>query len=146
MYTEIYVNIDLTENLPEDVLYVLKGLCRDVTCNSNFDNKPFTHTPVDYEDDKFKQLTREFGSRFDSLFFNMSYYTPSTSVSHLSFDFISGNWSLIGKGDIKDYNGEIETFFKWIAPYAEQEFLGYMMYEDSEKPQLMFKGDLLGEK
>ena len=146
MYTEIYVNIDLTENLPEDVLYVLKGLCRDVTCNSNFDNKPFPHTPVDYEDAKFKQLIQGFGSRFDSLFSNMSYYTPNTSVAHLSFDFIGGNWSLIGKGDIKNYSDEIETFFKWVAPYAEQDFMGYMMYEESERPRLMFKSDFVEEK
>lgn len=141
MYTEIYVNIDLVEDLPDDVLYVLKGLVRVVDCNSNFDNKPFNHSTVNYDDDKFKQLTSGFGRRFPWLFCNGSYYLPNTTVAELSYNFISNRWSLLGKGDLKNYRSEIQQFFKWIAPYSTTEFLGYSRYEEEDEPTLHFRKD-----
>ncbi|MCP3681528.1 MAG: hypothetical protein GY861_02465 [bacterium] len=146
MYTEIYVNIDLVENLPEDVLYVLKGLCRNVEDGSNFDNKPFNHVAVDWDDERFKGLIKDKGSRFDGLFNNGSFYTPNTSVSNLTYDHISRQWSLLGKGDLKNYSGEIENFFSWIAPYSETEFMGYSRYEESETPHLVFRSEIMKDK
>ena len=71
MYTEIYVNIDLVEDLPDDVLYVLKGLVRDITYRSDpLDQNNNTEEPIDaWEDVRWGTLTQGFGSRFRSLFF-----------------------------------------------------------------------------
>lgn len=143
MYTEIYVNIDLVDDLPEDVLYVLKGLVRDVECKSNFNNRHFEHCVVQYDDERFNELIEDKPQLFDSLFYNGSYYTPNTSVATLSYDFISNNWSLLGKGDIKNYCGSIEAFFGWIAPYSATEFLGYSRYEESDEPTLHFRRDYI---
>ncbi len=146
MYTEIYVNIDLKQDLPENALYVLKGLVRSVKSRCNFHNQDFDHTDVDVDDEKFIELTSKFGDRFPWLFCNGSYYTPNTTVAELSYDFISESWSLLGKGDIKNYDDEIQQFFEWIAPYSDTEFLGYSRYEEDEKPTLYFREDFKQEE
>jgi hypothetical protein len=145
MYTEIFVNIDLKQDIPEDVLYVLKGMVRSVKERSNYHHLPFNHSDVDTDDDKFVELTSKFSNRFPWLFCNGSYYTPNTTVAELSYDFISESWSLLGKGDIKNYGGEIQQFFEWIAPYSDTEFLGYSRYEECDEPTLYYRKDFLGE-
>ena len=142
MYTEIFVNVDFKEDVPEDVLYVLKGMVREVSNHNNYDKETFDHFVVDYEDVNFKELTQKFPPRFTWLFSNGSYYTPNTTVAKLTYDHIGGQWSLIGKGDIKNYNDEIETFFKWIAPYCETEFMGYSRYEEDREPTLYYSGTI----
>ena len=120
MYTEIYVNVDLVEDVPEEVLEVLRVLCGDSD----------------------KELPEEFPSRWKYLFSDMSYCTPSTRVSSLTFYDISKQWSLIGKGDIKNYNNEIEQFFEWIAPWCENDFIGYRRYEEQLVPTLVYRKEL----
>ena len=53
-------------------------------------------------------------TRCGYLFNNGSYYTPGTSCQSLTFDNISKQWSLLGKGDIKNYEDEIGQFFTWL--------------------------------
>lgn len=120
MYTEIYVNVDLIETVPANVIAVLKAMCRD---GNEDDLKPFP-------------------ARWAYLFNSGSYYTPNTSCANLTFDDISKQWSLLGKGDIKNYENEIEQFFAWIAPYVDAEpgaFIGYSRYEQALVPTLHLK-------
>lgn len=117
MYTEIYVNVDFEEGLPESVLNVLKAMCGW---------------------EGFEEYIEEYPSRWFYLFNSGSYYTPNTSVAKLTCDDISGKWSLLGKGDVKNYGEEIEEFFEFIKPYVENNFMGYMMYEESYEPTLMY--------
>lgn len=123
MYTEIYINVDLKEETPDDVIRVLKAMCfmlPDQECSEVL---------VDYPD------------RWGCLFSNMSYYTPSTNCRYLQFDDITKRWSLLGKGDIKNYDGEIEKFFEWIMPYIKGypgKFIGYSRYEEDCEPKLYF--------
>lgn len=120
MYTEIYVNVDFNKDLPESVLNVLKAMCRW---------------------DGFEEHLEGYPSRWGYLFNSGSYYTPNTSVANLTYDDISGEWSLLGKGDIKNYGGEIQEFFEFIKPYVDTNFMGYMMYEESYEPTLMYVVD-----
>ena len=119
MYTEIYVNVDLKSDTPEDVIDVLRVMCGD----------------KEYPDDW------GYPHRWSYLFNNGSYYTPNTSVAKLTFDNISGKFSLIGKGDIKNYNREIEKFFEFITPWVDgcgRTFIGYHRYEENTDPELVF--------
>lgn len=116
MYTEIFVNVDLKEETPDAVIQTLKAICEKDYKNSLLADKP---------------------ERWAWLFSNGSYYTPSTHCASLTFDKISNKWSLIGKGDIKNYEGEIEAFFDYIRPYVEDNFMGYMRYEEDEMPKIM---------
>lgn len=115
MYTEIYINVDLKKDTPDDVIEVLKALCG-------------IHMGL-------------YPSKWGGLFYSGSYYTPNTYCHSLTFDTISNQWSLLGKGDIKNYNMEIEEFFEWIMPYVDGypgDFIGYSRYEEDQKPTLMF--------
>jgi hypothetical protein len=71
----------------------------------------------------------------------MSYYTPSTCCHSLTCDSTTKSWSLLGKGDIKNYAGEIQKFFEWIIPYVDGcpgDFIGYSRHEENRKPTLFF--------
>lgn len=117
MYTEIYVNVDLKKDIPEEIINTLKAIC-DVKPESRYlQDKP---------------------SRWPYLFNNGSYYTPNTRVSSLTFDKISRQYSLLGKGDIKNYEGEIEDFFEFIKPHSDTKFMGYHRYEEFEEPTLVY--------
>ena len=121
MYTEIYVNVDLKQDTPEEVLQVLSFMCnRD--CNI--------------------AGLLGFPARWGYLFGNGSYYTPNTSVAELTYDSISQQYSLLGKGDIKNYYNEIEEFFEWLMPHIDENegiFIGYSRYEEDDVPNLYFK-------
>lgn len=120
MYTEIYVNVDLKEDTPHKVLDVLAAMCRGD------------------EEGVLKDHPR----RWASLFRDGSYYTPRTSCAKLSYDNIKQAYSLLGKGDIKNYDNEIEKFFEYIMPYVDAskgEFIGYKRYEEELVPTLIFK-------
>lgn len=140
MYTEIFVNIDLVEDTPQEVIDLLRCMCRNVSAEHLYDKPcPVDATEIQYNSDRYNEIMGQYPSRFGYLFCNGSFYTPNTSVAELSYDGISGQWSLLGKGDIKNYKGEIEQFFKLIAPYAENNFLGYSRYEEAATPVLYFK-------
>jgi hypothetical protein len=116
MYTELYVNVGLKEDTPEAIITTLQTICNGYTPEG-------------------------FPSRTGSLFQDCSYYTPRTCVSHLTYDEISKQWSLLGKGDLKNYEDEIEHFFNWITPWVEGwpgDFIGYHRYEEAQKPTLVF--------
>jgi hypothetical protein len=112
------VNVDLKRETSEEVLAVLRAMCggEDKTA---LDGKP---------------------ERWARLFDNGSYYTPLTSCANLTFDEIRNCWSLLGKGDIKNYENEIEAFFEWLMPWVdakEGDFIGYKRHENDQKPDLV---------
>lgn len=124
MYTEVYINVDLKKETPDDVIQVLKAMCRM------------------WPDDECDEVLKDFPDRWDCLFSNMSYYTPSTRCRFLEFDYITSRWSLLGKGDIKNYGQEIEKFFEWVDPWVDAypgEFIGYKRYEEDLSPTLYYK-------
>lgn len=118
MYTEIFVNVDLKPDTPEDVLAVLRAMCGDEN------QAPLKGKPT----------------RWDRLFSNGSYYHRLTSCAKLTYDKTAGHWSLLGKGDIKNYESEIEAFFAWLMPWIDGEegdFIGYHRYEECQAPELV---------
>jgi len=126
MYTEIYINIDFKKNVSDDVIKTLEVIC----------NRDLNKWQAEYQ--------TKHPDRWIMLFNNGSYYTPSTYCGQISYDKISQRYSLIGKGDIKNYNNEIEQFFEWILPYVdfapgyEKLFIGYMRYEEDVEPTLVY--------
>lgn len=77
---------------------------------------------------------------------DMSYYTPSTSAFYSGKDSISGQWSLLCKGDLKNYDKEIEKFVELLKPHVDlnsngKTFIGYMRYEESIIPTLLYAGE-----
>lgn len=123
MYTEIYINVDLKKDTPDDVIKVLKAMCRMLP------------------DQECSEVLVDYPPRWEYMFYSGSYYTPDTYCHSLTFDDITNKCSLLGKGDIKNYQDEIEKFFEWIIPYVDGcpgEFIGYSRYEESLKPTLIY--------
>lgn len=117
MYTEIFISADLKQDTPESVIDVLRGMC-------------------DWEHES--EALSKMGERTRYMFNNGSYYTSSTSCKKLSFDKISNQYSIIGKGDIKNYDSEIEKFFEFIKPHCESGFIGFYRYEEDREPTLVY--------
>ncbi len=123
MYTEIYINCDLKTDTPDYVINTLHAMCRGERSNEYLLDKP---------------------SRWSMMFHSSAYFTD-TVVADLRYN--NEDWctrpyyTLHGKGAIKNYEGEIEEFFEWIKPYAEQDFIGYMLYEEDREPTLVYSGD-----
>lgn len=117
MFTEIYVNADLKENTPKEVLAVLNAICEKDIGAAVLEGYPY---------------------RWRALFSNGSVYVPSTSVGSLTFGKYTERWSLLGKGDIKNYEGEIEAFFEFIKPWCDDEFVGYYRFEEDREPTLVY--------
>lgn len=120
MYTEIYVNVDFKDDTPDDVINTVRAICNQDHESSFLKDKP---------------------NRWFMLFNNGSCYHTLTSVANLTFDKIGGHWSLLGKGDIKNYENEIQEFFDFIKPWCENDFIGYYRYEESRTPTLVYSRD-----
>lgn len=120
MYTEIYVNVDFKEETPREVIDTIKAMCEFDPDHPCLSDKPI---------------------RWAYLFCDGSFYTPSTSCANLTYNDIGERWSLLGKGDIKNYDGEIESFFEYIRPWVDDDFMGYSRYEEDREPTLYYKVD-----
>ncbi|MCP4475432.1 MAG: hypothetical protein GY821_12870 [Gammaproteobacteria bacterium] len=117
MYTEIYVNTDLKEETPQEVIDVLTAMC----------NKDYT-----------AECLKDKPERWSYLFNNGSHFTPYTECGMITKDEINGGYSILAKGDIKNYENEIEKFFDYIKPWCDDDFIGYFRYEESREPVLVF--------
>ncbi len=117
IYTEIFVNTDFKEDTPQEVINAITAMCNKDHNSEWLKDKP---------------------KRWSWLFNNGSYYTPSTECGKITYDTISCRYSLLAKGDIKNYNCEIEDFFDFIKPWCEEGFIGYYRYEDAREPTLVY--------
>lgn len=122
MYTEIYVNMDFKTETPPEVISVLQAMCAQDDSAECLKDKP---------------------RRWSHLFNNGSFYTPNTECANLTFCEISNSYSLLAKGDIKNYEGEIEQFFDFVKPWCDDpdSFIGYYRYEEAREPVLVYSDD-----
>jgi len=73
-----------------------------------------------------------------------SYYTGYPKrINSFSYDKIARAYILAIRCSIKNYSMQIEDFIKKIKPYIDSgsgssDFLGYYVYEESEKPTLIY--------
>ncbi len=125
MYTEIYFNGNIG-NPPEEVLDVLRCIVGEYT----------------HEHPRYDEILAPFPPRFDCLACDCSYYTPRTQAGALTYDSISNEWSLIIKGDLKNYDNEVNEFFDFIEEYAEDDVMGYHRYEAHREPTLVYKATI----
>jgi len=122
MYTKLSVNIRFIENLPEEVIAAL-----DIMSGNS--NESSCVLPV-------HGLFKTF--RWDFMLCCSSYYHIPFSLTKFHKDEISQRYYLSSSCDFKNYDGEIDLFFDFIAPYVEDGFLGYSQYEGAEHPTLHY--------
>lgn len=121
MYTELIFGAELSKGTPKSVIDSLKYMLGKSDKPKNF--------PL---------------SRCEWLFQGASSYfgidKPVNDMWHCEF---SGTWSISTRGNIKNYNGEIEEFLKWIEPHiafgsGNRDMYAIVTYEDSEQPEIFY--------
>ena len=125
MYTEFHFNSELKQDVPEEVINILKfmvGDISDITCN------PLNHEL--FSTDRWKHML-----------YMDSYYFHADTHSTLRYDDNGKCWFLCIRCNLKNYDDEIEKFIDWVTPYLyedEGNFLGFSRYEETEQPTLIF--------
>ena len=125
MYTELNLGVEIANNLNiiHDLKIMLGEIDGDIVSNH----------------DLFK--TR----RWDYMLLSDSYYFDGQTDSKLFRDDLDSNdpmYYLNVRCNLKNYDNEIKLFLDWLCPYILTEgFLGYMRYEESYAPTLIYKKD-----
>ena len=126
-YTELIFGADLKKDTPDNVIEALKYMIGDT------EEKPKDFPLPD--------------GRCEWLFRGSSYYFGvSSPVSKMWKDDIGGNWVLSTRSNIKNYEGEIEAFLKWIKPYIDSgsgsnDMYAIVTYEEAETPDIYYLHD-----
>jgi len=124
MYTEIYVNAVVKDD-PELISVIRYMLGQDVDTPKLPDHALFQT------------------ERWGYMLTCSSYYFTPKSVGILEQDEITGKWSLISVSSFKNYDGEVERFFDWIAPHVDhagRTMIGYSRYEEGDEPTIYYAG------
>lgn len=125
MYTELNLGVEIANNLNiiHDLKIMLGTIDGDIVSNH----------------DLFK--TRQ----WDNMLLSDSYYFDGQTDSKLFRDDLDSNnpmYYLNVRCNLKNYDNEIKLFLDWLCPYILTEgFLGYMRYEESYAPTLIYKKD-----
>jgi len=70
--------------------------------------------------------------RWEMLFGSSYYFEAEPSVTWRD------DRDFSGRGNVKDYDGEIGAFLDWISPHVEPGFGGFLRYEEDDAPTLVW--------
>ena len=121
MYTELYLRSDLKEDTPQDVIDLLRAM----VAGNPPDTTPFGEGRCPW-----------------MLLSSSHYHFPFAKSSMDYLDYVS-RWYLFVRCDLKNYEGEIEAFLKWVAPHlnaGDGEYLGHTRYEEDDLPTHLVYG------
>lgn len=133
MYTEVFVKLSLVENVDQSVVEVLKYMMGYGT-DGEVSEKP----------DLLPDHPLFSTSRWDFMLQSSSFYHIPERIGQMFYDKIAGQWFIVNRSDFKNYENEAELFFDWIKPYTEyfgKTFVGYTLYEECDKPTLIYFGE-----
>lgn len=125
MYTEIIFGASLKESTPMDVIGTINVLITgDII-------------PACFKLDTRLRWLLKGGS--DSFYFGSRNNPPAVFV----FNDISKTWALTFRGNIKNYDNEIEEFLNWIKPWIEKgsgtrDMYAIVTYEEAEEPTIFY--------
>lgn len=125
MYTKLHCNIKIKKN--KHCIKILEYMLD----NNNIDNIEELHLD---NHDLFKTSRWEYTLQCSSFYFTG---TNNTSLKENDYNYV-----LHCDCDLKNYSNEIDLFLDWISQYCDYEnekcFIGYKIYEEDEKPTLLF--------
>jgi hypothetical protein len=129
MYTELILGAKLKPATPPEVITTLQFMVTNEHGATLPDSWPFSKD----------------NNRFRWLFTTGSY---SFAVTHamtptFEFDSIGNQWTIATRSNLKNYEGEIETFLAWLKPWIEQgsgarDFYAIVTYEEAEEPTIYY--------
>ncbi|HAZ2983855.1 TPA: hypothetical protein J0587_004682 [Salmonella enterica subsp. enterica serovar Kentucky] len=123
MYTELVLKCQIKEDAPADV----KSVIAYMFCGED--------APKKLPDHPFFGLTRWNSIGSCSSF----YHHPEVVNSCPKFDYTDSQY-IFSRSDIKNYDGEIESFIDWLKPYVdapEGQCIGWSWYEEGQQPTLI---------
>lgn len=126
MYTEFVGAIELKKDTPKEVIDILEFMVNDKEEPKKLPN-----------DELFKCDRWKWMLRCD----NYSFVGITNTM--LVRDEFNDSYYLTIRCSLKNYDSEIEKFCKFIKPYTyaidgSEEFIGYIRYEESNKPTLIY--------
>lgn len=127
MYTELIFGAELKKDTPNEVIEALKYMIGETK------EKPVNFPLPD--------------GRCEWLFQGGSYYFAiNNSVTKMWLDDIDKQWHISTRSNIKNYEGEIETFLEWIKPYIHsgsggRDLYAITIYEEQDTPTLYYLHD-----
>jgi hypothetical protein len=122
MYTELYLRSGLKMDTPQEVI----DLLRMMVAGDPPDTTPFG------------------GGRCPWMLQCSSHYHFPFAVSSMHRIGVLDRWYLFVRCDLKNYEGEIEAFLKWIAPHLDAckgEYIGHTRYEEDPLPTHLIYGE-----
>ena len=117
MYTQLVINTKIRDDISNEIINILAFLFNGEELNEDI-----------IPEHKFFKCQRW------ELIGRCGYILSATSQ-------YKGGY-LFSKSELKNYNNEIELFIDWLKPYIceySDEFIGYWLYEEYDKPELIFK-------
>jgi len=124
MYTELIFGAELKKDTPDGVINALKYMIGEI------EEKPLDFPLPD--------------GRCEWLFRGGSYYfAVSDPVSKMWLDGIDKRWHISTRSNIKNYDGEIDTFIEWIRPYIKhgsgsRNMFAIKIYEEQSEPTIYY--------
>lgn len=123
MYTELIFGAELKKDTPGEVIESLKYML------GRTEKPQFFSLP---------------DGRCEWLFRSASYYFAiSEAVNNFRYDDISKCWVLSARCNIKNYEGEVETFLEWIKPHIHsgsgyRNMYAIVMCEEASEPTIYY--------
>lgn len=129
MYTECYVNVHLRRDTPPQLIRMLELMA----------------STDDADVPEMDALEKQMGARLFTLprwrcvFLSDSAYFPTDAYRKITRQ-PDGRVHLESTWNQKNYNGEIEAFWEWIAPWVDcgpKDVVGHDQYEETDEPDLI---------
>lgn len=123
MYTELIFGASLKKDTPDEVIETLQILCGIKDVPENFDYPK--RNP----------------------FYAQSYYFGvSSSIPFMYFDDTCKTWIVSTRGNVKNYDNDIEYFLEWIKPHIEsgsgiRDMYAIVTYEEASEPTIYYLYD-----
>jgi len=122
MYTELIFGAELKRETPKEVIETLRYMIGDVE-----------EKPKNFPFESFRNPL--LGGSF--------YFAVSTAVSKMWQEKVHGVWRISTRANIKNYDGEIEEFLKWITPWIDSgsgynDMYAIVIYEESTEPTIYY--------
>jgi len=125
MYTELYLRCDLKKDTPKEVIDLLRAMV--------------------VGDDRVPPIITPFGGgRCPWILRMASQYHFPIAMSSMDYLDYCACWCLFVRCDLKNYEGEIEAFLKWLAPHLnveKGEYIGHTRYEEDPLPTHLIYGE-----
>ena len=131
MYTELIFGCSLKRDTPVIAINTLLWMCGKKDKPEALPNHSF------FNDEENRKFIFQSGS---------FYFGINKGVSEMWLDKIDNAWRISARGNIKNYNQEIEQFLDWVKQYVaagsgNREFYAIVCYEEQDVPTIYYLED-----